>query len=102
MDVVYRYTSEDTGRQRSFYVTVLVLDCTCCDTTERTTVFLVDDDIVRYIDETTCEVTGIGRLQSGIGKTLTGTVRRDEVLQHRHTFFKVRDNRVLDVSTRVR
>src|SRR3712207_8886480 len=35
-------------------------------------------------------------LHSGIGQTLTGTVRRNEVLKHRHTFLKVGKNRILD------
>ena len=46
--------------------------------------------------ETAGEVTGVGRLQGGIGKTLTGTVRRDKVLEHGHAFLKVRKNRVLN------
>ena len=99
MDIVYGYTTEDTGGEGCFDVTVLVFDRTCCNTTEGTTVFLIDDDIMRYIDETTSEVTGIGGLQGGICQTLTGTVGRDEVLEHGHTLFKVRDNRVLDVGT---
>ena len=56
---------------------------------------------MRHIDETTCEVTGISRLQSGIRQTLTGTVGRDEVLEHGHTFLEVRENRVLDIGTGV-
>ena len=36
---------------------------------------------MRYVDKTTCKVTGVGSLHSGIGKTLTGTVRSDEVLE---------------------
>ena len=48
------------------------------------------------IDKTTGQITCVGRLHSGIGKTLTGTVGRDEVLQHRHTLLEVRQNRVLN------
>ncbi len=51
---------------------------------------------MRHIDKTACKVTGIGSLQGRIGKTLTRTVRRDEVLEHRHSLLKVGDNRVLD------
>ena len=51
---------------------------------------------MRYVNQTTGQVSGIGRLQSGIGKTLTGTVGRDKVLQHGQTFLKVRKDRVLD------
>jgi len=48
------------------------------------------------IDQTTGEVSGIGSLHGGIGKTLTRSVRGDEVLLHRHSLFQVVQNRVLD------
>ena len=49
-----------------------------------------------YVDKTTGEVSGVGRLQGGVGQTLTGTVGRDKVLQHAHTFLKVRKDRVFN------
>jgi len=51
---------------------------------------------VRNVYQTTSQITGIGSLQSGIGKTLTCTVGRDKVLKHAQTFLEVRKNRVLD------
>ena len=51
---------------------------------------------MRHVYQTTGQVTGVGRLHGGIGKTLTGTVGRDEVLQHRHTLLEVRQNWVLN------
>ena len=42
------------------------------------------------------QVTGIGCFQRRIGQTLTGTVRRDEVFEHRKTLLEVRENRVFD------
>ena len=49
-----------------------------------------------YVYKTTRQVTGIGCLQSRIGQTLTGTVGRNEVLQHAHAFLEVGKNRVFD------
>ena len=49
-----------------------------------------------HVDKTAGKVTGIGGLKRGVGKTLTGTVGRDEVLKHRQTLLEVRKNRVLD------
>ena len=100
-NIVNRYTTEDTESQRSDRVTVSIFDSACGQTTEGTTVFLIDDHVVRYIDQTTGQITGIGSLQSGIGKTLTGTVGRDEVLQHGHSLFEVCEDRVLDIGTGV-
>ena len=51
---------------------------------------------MRNIHQTSRQVSGICSLKGGIGKTLTSSVGGDEVLQHRHTFFKVGDDRVLD------
>ena len=42
------------------------------------------------------QVAGIGRLQRGVGQTLTGAVRRDEVLQHVQAFAEVGGDRGLD------
>jgi len=50
---------------------------------------LGDDDVLRHINETPCEVAGIRRLERGIRKTLTSAVRGDEVLQHVKTFAEV-------------
>ena len=54
---------------------------------------------MRDVNESTCQVSGIGRLHGGVGQTLTGTVGGDEVLQHRHTLLEVRQNRVLNSTT---
>ena len=64
--------------------------------TLRMAIFFGNNHILRHIHQPTGQVPGIGSLQSGIGKTLTGTVGRDEVLQYRQTFLEVRENRVFD------
>ncbi len=63
---------------------------------EGAAVFLVDNHVVGNVNQTAGEVTGVSRLQSGIGQTLTGTVGGDEVLEHREAFLEVGDNGVLD------
>ena len=99
-DIVYRNAAEDTLSERSNNGIVL-LDSACCESAEGTAVLFGDDNVVRNIDKTTCEVTSVGGLQSGIGQTLTSTVRRYEVLQHGQAFFKVRQDRVLNGLTAV-
>ena len=79
--------------------TVVLLDSMCGQTTQGTAVLLVDDYIVAYVHQTTREVTGISRFKRGIRHTLTGTVGRDEVLQHGEAFLKVRKNRVFNSLT---
>ena len=75
---------------------VLVLDRGGDQAAERAAVFLGDDDVVGDVHQAAGQVTGIRRLQGGIGQTLTGTVRGDEVFEHRHAFLQVGHDRVLD------
>ena len=53
------------------------------DAVERAAVELGDDGVLRDVDETTREVTGVRRLERGVRETLTRAVRRDEVLRAR-------------------
>ena len=46
-------------------------------------VLFADDDILRHVHQTTGQVTRVGGTQRGVSQTLTGTVRGDEVFQHR-------------------
>ena len=62
-----------------------------------------DHQILRNVDETSGQVTGVRRLQRGIRQTFTRTVRRDEVLVHGQTFAEVRgDRRFDDAAVRLR
>ena len=45
-------------------------------------VLLADDHVLRHVHQTTGQVTRVGGTQRGVGQTLAGTVRGDEVLQH--------------------
>ena len=95
--------------------TVLVIeDCTICIlfdvsklvsicsrsvnqiTTFCSTVFFCDDDFLSDIDKSSCQITGFSSLQSGIGQTLTYTMRCVEEFRHRHTFTERGVNRDFD------
>ena len=75
---------------------IVALDGRSSQAAERTAVLLVDDHVLCDVNQTARQITGVGRLQCGIGKTLTGTVRRDEILEHRKPLLEVREDRVLD------
>src|SRR5579864_499473 len=63
-------------------------------------VVLADDHILGHVDQSARQVAGIRGLESGIGESLAGTVRRDEVLQHGQPFAEVCRDRGLDDFTR--
>ena len=66
------------------------------DAVGRAAVGLADDNILRNVDQTTGQVTGVGGTQCGIGQALTSASRRDEVLEDGQTFAVVRLDRDLD------
>ena len=66
------------------------------DAVHRPAIDLVDDHVLRDVDETARQVTRVGRLQRRVGETLTGAVRGDEVLHDLEAFTEVRRDRRLD------
>ena len=50
------------------------------DAVDRAAVVLVDDDVLRDVDQTARQVARVGGLERRVGQTLAGAVRRDEVL----------------------
>ena len=66
------------------------------DAVDRAAVHLVDDDVLRHVDQTAGQVARVGRLERRVGEALAGAVRRDEVLQHREPLAEVRRDRRLD------
>ena len=92
---MYRYTTQDTLVERRDNL-ITILQSGANQATQGTAILLSNDDIMRYVNKTTSQVTSIGSLHRGISKTLTSTVRSDKVLQHRHTLLKVRKDRVLN------
>ena len=94
-DVVHGNAAKDALTQRGDNL-VAVFEGSADQSAQCAAVFFGDDDVVRDVDETAGQVTGVGRLQGGVGQTLAGTVRRDEVFEHRHALLEVRENRVFD------
>ena len=93
--VVQSHTAQNTVVEGLHHV-VVALDGRSRQAAQRAAILLVDDDILRHVHQTTRQITGVGRLQGGVGETLTGTVGRDEVLEHRKSLLEVREDRVLD------
>ena len=58
----------------------------------RAAINLMNNTILRNIDETTGQVTRIGCFQGCIGKTFTRTMCRVEIFQNIQTFFKGRND----------
>ena len=61
---------------------------------DRAAVVLVDDDVLRDVDEPPREVAGVGRLEGRIGEALPGAVRRDEELDDREALAEIGADRV--------
>ena len=57
------------------------------------TIFFTDNDILRYIDKTTCQIAGVGRTECCIGKTFAGPVGGRKVIEYRQSFSEVCFNR---------
>ena len=64
-----------------------------------TTVILGDDQILSHVHQTAGQVTGVRRLQGGIGQTFTGTVSGDEVLEYVQALTEVTGDRRFDDGT---
>ena len=94
-NVVQSNATQNTHAERGNDLTG-INDRVHCQTNGRTAIWLRNDRILRNVNETACQITGVSGFQSRIGQTLTGTVCRVEVLVHGQTFFKVRDNRCFD------
>ena len=59
-------------------------------------VFFSDNDVLRNVNQTSCEVAGVGGTESRIGKTLTGTSGGGEVFKNLHAFAEVCFDRKFD------
>ncbi|SCJ53759.1 Uncharacterised protein [uncultured Ruminococcus sp.] len=69
---------------------------------EYVAVVFANDDVLRYVDETTGQVARVSRTQSRVGQTLTGAVARRKVIQYGQAFAEVRlDRQVDDTAGRV-
>ena len=94
-DVFERHAAEDAVAERLDDLAG-VFELGDSNAVERAAVELADDGVLRDVDEAAGEVPGVRRLERGVGETLAGAVRRDEVLEHRETLAEVRGDRRLD------
>ena len=85
-------STKNTTRQRNNHITTFNQRCHA-ETFVGTTVVIGNDQILRYIHQSTCQVTRVRCLQCRVGQTFPCTVRRDEVLKNRQTFSEVGRNR---------
>ena len=73
------------------------------DAVDRAAVVLVDDDVLRHVDQTARQVARVGGLERRVGQALARAVRRDEVVLHLEAFAEVRrDRRLDDLARRLR
>ncbi len=96
------HTAQNAVTQRLFHVATLD-NRGHQDTFVRTTVIFGHYQILRDVNQTTSQVTGVRGFQCGIRQTFTRTVRGDEVLEYVQTFTEVRgDWRFDDGAIRLR
>ena len=81
LDVLGGDVADDTLGQRLDDV-LAFLQRADLETLDRSAILFGDRHVLRDVDETTRQVTGVRRLERGVGQTLTSAVRRDEVLEH--------------------
>src|SRR5690606_33148239 len=79
-DVGPAHAAANRVRQPDFDLLATVDDA-LGDALRGVAVFHRDDDVLRHVGQFAGQVTRVGRLQSGVGQTLTSTVRRAEVLE---------------------
>ena len=60
------------------------------------TIHFANDHVLRDVDQSTGQITGVRRAKRGIGQTLASTVGGDEVLQNRQAFAEVGLDRARD------
>ena len=89
VDILCCHGADDTLGQRLDDV-LAFLERSDFEAKDGSAVFLGDRHILRDVDEAAGEVTGVRGFQSGVGKTLSCAVGRDEVLEHGQTFAEVR------------
>ena len=78
-DIMYRNTSQNTFVQSGNNFIVIFQSCTN-QTTKCSTVFFINNHIMRHVHKTTSQISRIGRFQRGIRQTFTSTVGRDKIL----------------------
>ncbi|MNU68899.1 hypothetical protein D3C71_582750 [compost metagenome] len=97
-DVMHHDAAEDTVTQR--FDDFTTFDQRLHDGAVHGAAIIFDHhQVLRHVNQTTRQVTGVSRFQRRIGQTFTSTVGRNEVLQNVQTFAEVRGNRRFDNRT---
>ena len=87
--------AEDAARQRR-HNGAGIDDRPHLDAAGTAAILLGNDAVLRHVDEAPGQITGIRRLQRGVGEALARAVRRVEVLEHGEALLEVGDDRALD------
>ncbi len=94
-NAVESHAPDDALLER-YHDLVALDDRSNCDAVGRAAILLGNNDLLRHIDQAARQITGVGRLKSGIRKTLAGAVRGDEIFKHGQPLAETRRDRVLD------
>src|SRR5579862_2006493 len=94
-DFLERHAADDSVTQR-FDDFAGFDDTLHVDAVDSSAIVFADDDVLRDVDQAASQIAGIGGFERGIGQSLAGAVRRDEIFQHRQSFAEVGGNRRLD------
>ena len=94
-DIFSRDAAEDALLQRLDDV-LAFLQRSDLEAEDGSAILFGDRHILRDVHEAAGEVTGVRRLERGVGQTLTCAVGRDEVLEHGQSFAEVRLDRAFD------
>ena len=94
-DVIAGRAAQDTRRQRR-HDRAGIDDGAHLDAELGAAIVLRDDAVLRHVDQTAGQVTGVRGLQRGVRETLAGAVGRVEVFENRQAFLEVGDDRRLD------
>ena len=68
--------------------------------TYNVTIVLTNDNVLRYVNKTTSQITRVSCTKCCIGQTFTSTMRGRKVIQYSQTFFKVCLDWQVDDTTR--
>ena len=93
--VLGRGAAQDAGGQRGDDLAGID-DRAHADAVVGAAIALVDDEVLRHVDEATRQIARVRGLQRRVGETLAGAVGGVEVLEHVEAFLEVRDDRRLD------
>src|SRR5690606_16755008 len=95
VDIVRNAAADDALLEADDLVVTLV-NGLLPDAVAGAAIVLGDDDVHRHVAQLAGQVTGVRGLERGIRQTLTGAVRRDEVLENREALTEGREDRALN------